>query len=124
MCPYSVLQSFNGRPINDLELSDMRLLDDGKRQKKILKFEHRTDLPLRAGILVDVSGSMAGDYPFLQLATNLFAERILHSNSDQAFMMRFASMQKMVQDWTNSADALRAANDSHWSSLGLQDRDL
>ncbi len=115
-----VLQTFNGRPINDLELSDMRLLDDGKRQKKILKFEHRTDLPLRAGILVDVSGSMAGDYPFLQLATNLFAERILHSNSDQAFMMRFASMQKMVQDWTNSADALRAANDSHWSSLGLK----
>jgi len=111
---------FNGRPINDLELSDMRLLDDGKRQKKIVKFEHRTDLPLRAGILVDVSGSMAGDHPFLQLATNLFAERILRSNSDQAFMMRFASMQKMVQNWTNSSDALRAANDSHWNSLGLK----
>lgn len=111
---------FNGRPINDLELSDMRLLDDRKQQKKIVKFEHRTDLPLRAGILLDVSGSMAGDHPFLQLATNLFAERILRSNSDQAFMMRFASMQKMVQDWTNSADALRAANNSHWSSLGLK----
>jgi Ca-activated chloride channel homolog len=110
---------FEGRPITDLTLPDMRLLDDGKRQTKIVKFEHRSEQPLRAGILVDVSGSMGSNRPFTQLITRLFAERILRSNSDQAFLMDFTSMQKLVQDWTNHADELRDASRRPGSSLGI-----
>jgi Ca-activated chloride channel family protein len=114
---------FEGRPINDLELSDMRLMDDGKRQTKIVKFEHPTDLPLRAGILVDISGSMSGESNFTRLAVALFAGRILRSTSDKAFIMRFASMQKLMQDWTSSTEELREASPPigvNWSSLGIR----
>ena len=68
---------FAGRPIDDLTLADMRLLDNGKRQTKILKFEHRTELPLRAGILVDVSNSMQGEMHRTQTITGLFSGKIL-----------------------------------------------
>ena len=113
---------FEGRPISDLQLSDMRLLDNGKLQTKIVKFEHRTELPLRAGFLVDISGSMGSENPRTQMITRLFAEKILRLKSDRAFVMRFAGMQKMMQDWTGSADELRGASPlvgTNWSSLGI-----
>jgi VWFA-related protein len=101
---------FNGRPINDLELSDMRLLENGKRQKKILKFEHRTDLPLRAGIVVDTSGSMIYSLPRNQQITGIFAEKILRSASDQSFIMGFDFEAKLLQDWTAKSKELREAS--------------
>ncbi len=113
---------FEGAPINDITLADMRLLDNGRRQTKIVKFEHRTELPLRAGFLVDVSGSMEGDSPRVKLISSLFAEKILRAKSDQAFVMRFAGLQKVVQDWTGNSDELRAASSpigGKWSSLGI-----
>ena len=110
---------FEGLPINDLRLSDMTLQDDGKKQTKIMKFEHHAELPLRAGILVDVSGSMESNSPFTQLITRLFAERILRSDSDQAFIMQFTSMQRMVQDWTNSAEELRQGSQPPRKSMGI-----
>ena len=113
---------FEGAPINDMTLADMRLLDNGRRQTKIVKFEHRTELPLRAGFLVDVSGSMAGDSPRVKLISSLFAEKILRAKSDQAFVMRFAGLQRVGQDWTGNSDELRAASSPigwKWSSLGI-----
>ena len=88
----------------------MRLLDDGKRQKKIVKFEHRTDLPLRAGIVVDTSGSMMGHLSRNQQITGLFAEKILRSASDRSFVMGFDFEQKLLQDWTAKSEELRAAS--------------
>ena len=113
---------FEGRPIDDLTLADMRLLDNGKRQTKILKFEHRTELPLRAGILVDVSNSMQGEMHRTQMITGLFSGKILRSKSDQAFVMSFGRAQKLLQDWTSHGDELHDASlrlTEKWNGVGM-----
>ncbi|HTD95378.1 MAG TPA: VWA domain-containing protein [Edaphobacter sp.] len=100
---------FEGIPIEDLTLSDLRLLDNGKQQRQILKFEHRTGLPLRAGIVVDTSRSMLGALRRNRLITAVFASKILRSSSDQSFVLGFDFEAKLLHDWTSNADDLQMA---------------
>ena len=51
---------FHGAPIDDLKLTDLRLLDNGKRPRQIVSFEIHKNLPVRLGIVVDTSRSILG----------------------------------------------------------------
>jgi len=100
---------FQGRPIDDLTLSDLRLLDNGKRQHRIVSFEPYQNLPIRAGILFDTSRSMLHFLRQNQAITNLFATRLLRKETDQAFVMRFDFKAQVRQPWTNDAGAIAAS---------------
>jgi Ca-activated chloride channel homolog len=100
---------FNGRPIEDLQASDVRIVDRGKRQKQIVRFEHRRGRPLRAGILVDTSRSMLESLDRNRLIASAFADHILRSNFDQAFVAQFDFSLRVLSGWTNKAEELDSA---------------
>ena len=100
---------FEGVPIEDLTLSDLRLQDNGKRQRRILSFESYRNLPVRTGIPFDTSRSMLAGLKRNQETTNLYATHLLRKETDKAFVMRFDFESQVMQDWTNDSAALAAS---------------
>jgi len=96
----------HGLPINDLQLSELRLLDNGKPPRKVLDFRVQQDFPIRVGILMDTSESMektrAGD----RAIAIKYVQRLLRQKTDQAFVVNFGVLSKMSQPWTNDPVAL------------------
>jgi Ca-activated chloride channel homolog len=97
---------FHGLPMDDLKLDDLRVLDNGKRPRKIVSFESYENLPVRFGILMDTSRSMLEYLRRNQSIANEYLTQLLHKESDRAFIMRFDSESKVLQDWTGDGDAL------------------
>ena len=89
-----------GSAVDDLEQADLKVTDDGKPQHDITHFERRTSLPLRAGILVDMSRSMMNVAQRNRGIIQLFATKILRSESDQAFLSEFDFDRTSRADWT------------------------
>jgi len=100
---------FHGIPIDDLKLTDLRILDNGKRPRQIVSFEVHQNLPVRFGILVDTSRSMLGYLRRNQAIANEYVTQLLHKQTDRAFVLRFDSESKILQDWTGDSDALAAS---------------
>ena len=113
---------FNNVPINDLQLSDLRILDNGKSPRRIISFDSYLNLPIRAGILIDTSRSMLRDLRLNRSIANTYAQRLLHQQTDLAFIQRFDSESKVLQDWTADSFLLAASIDNvasdHASRLG------
>jgi Ca-activated chloride channel homolog len=99
---------FHGVPIDDLKLDDLRVLDNGKRPRQIVSFEAHQNLPVHFGILMDTSQSMLGYLKRNQWIANEYLTKLLHKQADRAFIMRFDSESKVLQDWTRDSDALTA----------------
>lgn len=98
----------HGLAVNDLQLNELSILDNGKPPRKILVFQSLTDLPIRAGILMDKSDSMEESL-FRNRAISIeYAQRLLRQQTDQAFVMDFAALSEVVQPWTSNAMELTA----------------
>jgi VWFA-related protein len=95
-----------GLAIDDLELADLRLLDNGKKPERVVSLRRRSNLPIRAGLLVDTSGSMSRSLRRTRQIASLFGSHILRQESDRAFVMRFDFEALVKQDWTNSGEVL------------------
>jgi Ca-activated chloride channel family protein len=118
--PYSLSVSVNevsltfhaadahGLPINDLKLDELSLLDNGKPPGRILAFHLLQDYPIRAGILMDTSESMDEHLPGNRAISIKYAQRLLRQQTDQAFVMDFGHLSKIVQPWTGDPIALTA----------------
>jgi Ca-activated chloride channel homolog len=98
----------HGLPINDLKLDELTLSDNGKPPRKILAFQSLQDLPLRAGILIDTSDSMAQDLTSDAAISTKYVQRLLHQPTDQAFTLKFAALAQITQPWTSDTNALAA----------------
>jgi VWFA-related protein len=99
---------FHGIPMDDLKLDDLRILDNGKHPRQIVSFEAHRNLPVRFGILMDTSRSMLQYLHRNQAIANEYLTQLLHKQTDRAFIMRFDSESKVLQDWTGDSDALTA----------------
>jgi Ca-activated chloride channel homolog len=113
---------FYGIPMDDLKLEDLRVLDNGKRPRKLVSLEAHKNLPVRFGILMDTSRSMLGYLRRNQAIANEYLTELLHKDTDSAFLMRFDSESKVLQDWTGDTDALASTlhnvGSDHASRLG------
>jgi VWFA-related protein len=96
----------NGTPVNDLELDELRLLDNGKPPRRILAFRILPDAPIRAGILMDTSQSMEETRAADRAIAIEYARRVLRQQTDQAFVMNFDSLSVIAQSWTSDSIAL------------------
>jgi Ca-activated chloride channel homolog len=96
----------HGLPINNLRLDELNLLDNGKPPRKIVVFQSMKDLPIRAGILIDKSESMDEHLPSDRTISIKYAQLLLRQQSDQAFVMDFASRSGIAQPWTSDTAAL------------------
>jgi Ca-activated chloride channel family protein len=99
---------FHGIPMDDLKLDDLRILDNGKRPRQIVSFEAHQNLPVRFGILMDTSRSMLEYLHRNQAIANEYLTQLLHKQTDRAFLMRFDSESKVLQDWAGDSDTLSA----------------
>jgi Ca-activated chloride channel homolog len=99
---------FHGIPIDDLKLDDLRIFDNGKHPRQIVSFEAHQNLPVRFGLLVDTSRSMLEYLRRNQSIANEYLNQLLRKQTDRAFIMRFDSESKILQDWTADTDALSA----------------
>lgn len=91
-----------GRTAADISSQDLQILDDGKPPLRLLRFEHLANLPIRAGLIFDTSRSMLGEIKDNRATANLYASQLLRLGLDRAFLMRFDSDSKVLQDWTDA----------------------
>ena len=96
----------HGHYIPNLQQSDFALLDDRKAPSHVKSFHQQINLPLRVGIVIDSSTSIRTRFKFEQQSAIEFLLEILKTRSDRAFVMDFAEVPRVDQDWTNNIDAL------------------
>jgi VWFA-related protein len=99
-----------GGLIPNLTKNDFQILEDGKPQT-IKYFTAESDLPLTLGILIDSSGSQQRVLEMEKEVGANFLSEILRPK-DLAFVISFDVDSNLLQDFTNSSRALRAALNS------------
>ena len=92
--------SSHGHPLNDLQQSDIRILDDNKPPEKVVQFAPQSKLPLRLALLVDTSGSVHDRFSFEKHAAAKFVQKMLSGDSDLAFIAGFSNDITVTQDFS------------------------
>lgn len=96
----------HGKFVRNLGQNDFNFFDDHKPVQSIVSFRRETDLPLKMGLLVDVSGSVRTRFDFEQDAATGFLQHTIRAGFDQAFVMGFNVHQQLAQDFTDNVAAL------------------
>jgi Ca-activated chloride channel homolog len=97
-----------GLPVNDLKLSDLELLDNGRHPRTVVAFDSMLDFPIRTGILMDTSESMASAIEANRKIAIEYAQRMFREKTDQAFVMDFGYVSNIRQNWTSDPAVLSA----------------
>ena len=93
-----------GRFVSGLRMEDFEVYEDGKLQK-ISQFDSER-VPVSLGIVLDTSGSMAGEkMSAAQEAVRRFVDDLL-GPQDEVFLMRFDNRVKVLSDWTENRAAV------------------
>lgn len=90
----------------NLKPEDLQVLDDGKPPASVRSFSSQTDLPLRVGLVLDVSGSITDRFTFEQDSAINFFNQILRPKTDEAFVLAFDSVPTLTQDFTDNTALL------------------
>lgn len=104
----------NGRPVDDVNVRELKLLDNG-RQREIRYFSKDFNAPLTVGLVTDTSGSQRDFFTQHSSALKQFVSQVLRS-ADRGFLVSVAgyfgsSDVQMVRDLTPSVPDLRSAID-------------
>jgi Ca-activated chloride channel homolog len=91
----------HGKSVTDLTREDIGIRDDEKSPAVITGFRTQAQLPLRLGIVIDTSESIASRFSFEQKAATDFLQKVLTDKNDQAFVVGVANSVLLVQDFTN-----------------------
>jgi Ca-activated chloride channel family protein len=98
----------HGKFVRNLTQNDFNFLDDHKPVQSIVNFRRETDLPLKLGLLIDVSGSVRTRFDFEQDAANSFLQHVIRRGFDKAFVMGFNAKQEIRQEFTDNLQLLSA----------------
>jgi VWFA-related protein len=90
----------HGHMVNDLDQSNIRILDDNKPPEKVEQFAPQSKLPLRLALLVDTSGSVVDRFSFEKRAATKFVEKMLGGASDLGFIAGFSEDAIVTQDFS------------------------
>ena len=101
----------HGRPVQDLSPDDIRILDDQSPVAKLQGFARDQDLPLRLGIILDVSDSVKRVLPEEKAAALQFLDGVLRPQTDRALVMAFGGNVKLWQGVTGDRTSLMQAVD-------------
>ncbi len=92
------------RPVDTLGERDFLIREDGVSQTP-LRFDRVTNLPIHAGILVDVSASMEENLESAQLAALKFFQEAI-TKKDRASLITFNDHPHLAAKFTNNVDVL------------------
>ena len=98
-----------GKFVSNLSLSDLDVLDNQRAPERISYFQQQSDLPLRVGLLLDLSSSVTGRFEYEKKAAITFLQKVLRPDVDEAFLVGFASNVNLLQDFTGDVGALSRA---------------
>jgi len=93
----------NGR--GNLAPADFSVLEAGVTQP-ISAIELGADLPVAVGFMLDSSGSMVPQLGYAIDTAGTFIEGIMRQEQDKAFVMSFADLPAVLQQFTNDTDRL------------------
>jgi VWFA-related protein len=101
----------NGKPAHGLKADDFEVFED-KRAQKIEYFSDLSktkDVPLTIALLIDTSGSVKDKLDFEKATAAEFFKNVLRPEKDLALIIQFDSEVNLVQDFTQSQQALLKA---------------
>jgi Ca-activated chloride channel family protein len=91
----------HGKSVTNLSPSDIQIRDDGQPPKAILGFHNITQLPLRIGLVIDMSNSITDRFLFEEAAASKFLETVVMDSNDLAFVIGFNCSVLLAQDFTS-----------------------
>lgn len=91
--------SNHGHMVDDLQLSDIKVVDDNKPPERVITFLPQSKLPLRIGLLIDTSGSVQERFSFEKHAAEKFLQRVLNGTSDLGFVAGFSVDTAVTRDF-------------------------
>jgi Ca-activated chloride channel homolog len=94
-----------GRQATDLQKGEFIVAEDNERQDMASFF--LSSVPVNVLLLLDASGSVAGDITSLRDAATRFIEQL--GPEDKIAVTEFHSEVEVIQDWTSNRDDLRHA---------------
>jgi VWFA-related protein len=90
----------HGKSVTNLSPSDIQIRDDGRPPEAILGFHNITQLPLRIGLVIDMSNSITERFVFEEAAASKFLETVVTDSNDLAFVIGFNCSVLLAQDFT------------------------
>lgn len=91
----------HGKPVTNLSLSDIDIRDDNQHPEAILGFHNVTQLPLRIGLIIDMSNSITNRFSFEQGAASKFLEMVVQDKNDLSLVIGFNCSVLLAQDFTS-----------------------
>jgi VWFA-related protein len=104
----------NGKPVAGLSRESFQVFDN-KQPQKIEYFSElgkSTEVPLTIALIIDTSGSVKNELEYEKTTAAQFFRDVLRPERDLALIMQFDSEVNLVQDFTQSHQALIDALDS------------
>lgn len=101
----------HGKPVTDLTGADIGIRDDRKPPAAILAFRNQSQLPLRLGLVIDTSDSIANRFAFEQHSATNFLEKTVTDPNDLAFVVGVNNSVLMIQDFTGDQKQMSRAID-------------
>jgi VWFA-related protein len=98
--------SSHGHMVDDLQVSDIQIVDDHKPPAKVVQFAPQSKLPLRLALLIDTSGSVHDRFSFEKRAATKFVQTVLSGTADLGFIAGFSSETTVMQDFSDDQAAL------------------
>jgi Ca-activated chloride channel family protein len=90
----------NGKPVTNLTIKDIDVHDDHKLPAAMIALRNESQLPLRLGLVIDTSSSVANRFKFEQESATNFMRKVVTGSDDLAFVIGFANSVLLVQDFT------------------------
>jgi len=91
----------HGKSVTNLSPSDIQIKDDGRAPGAILGFHNMTQLPLRIGLVIDMSNSITSRFLFEEAAASKFLETVVTDRNDLAFVIGFNCSVLLAQDFAS-----------------------
>ena len=101
----------HGKSATNLTATDIEVRDDNRPPHAILGFRNESQLPLRLGLIIDTSESVANRFSFEQAAATKFLQTVVTAKDDLAFVVGVNNSVLLVQDFSgDQALIARAIN--------------
>jgi Ca-activated chloride channel homolog len=96
----------HGKSVTNLTGKNIGIRDDRRPPAAITGFRNESELPLRLGIVIDTSTSVADRFKFEQDSATDFLQKVVTGQSDLAFVIGVANSVLLVQDFTSDEKLL------------------